>query len=110
MTKVFLFSSTVDQEEAGMKSTVEVSCPRRPGLIHRNTDPYPMREFVRSRDWDWEGNKIQEKVEQNYVKINPPIYEESERESEHVQTKKNVFNEEGISVSKIFFVLRTDRT
>ena len=83
-----------------MKTTEEIpSRLRRPGLVHRKTDPCPMREFVRHNSNEEESNGG------NLADVEEASHETT---SEHDEvditedSKTNVLNEEQFLVSKYF--------
>lgn len=80
-----------------MKTTPEKSPRplRRPCLVHRKTDPCPMREFVKNNWTDEaklssEEKNINEKRHETISEGNP---------NETIDLKKDVFNEEQLFVS-----------
>lgn len=75
-------------------STVNVSS--RPEIIHRKTDPFPMRDF-KCVVWACEETKEEEE-------LSPTMSEENNMENEPFAIKKSILDDERFLVSGIIHV------
>ena len=93
-------SARVEEKESPTEVTVEKSPrQRRPGLMHRNTDPCPMREFIQNKWNEQDTNAGQRNLSENIEEKNQETI--SEDIGNYMNClKKNIHNEEPFFVSK----------
>ncbi|XP_028395900.1 rhoGEF domain-containing protein gxcJ-like isoform X2 [Dendronephthya gigantea] len=90
-------SSSPVEETSSMRTRGEETVRRRrPGLVYRNTDPCPMREFVRNNLNKETNISNMGKMEEDINKINPVTISEDDGDED---LKKNVSSDEHFLIS-----------